>query len=207
MGREQAGSTLALDGTAFAQPDIRLMAMRTMRLTAILLPLVLLLGRGDAFGQTADERLGTLAAAAVRGYANFTIFDDVTIDVSQGTITLQGKVTSPVKRDEIGRRVGKIDGTRTVVNEIGVLPVSRLDDDLRARVARAIYNHPSFWHYAQMASPPIHIIVEHARITLTGRVATETERMLAYSLAQVGGSLGVTNALKLDSRSPEGPRQ
>ena len=45
-------------------------------------------------------------------------------------------------------------------------------------------------------------MVEHARITLTGRVASETERMLACSLAQVTGALGVTDKLKLDKWAP-----
>jgi hyperosmotically inducible protein len=66
-------------------------------------------------------------------------------------------------------------------------------------VARAIYNHPAFWRYAQMTNPPIHIIVEGGRITLTGVVDSEVDRMLANSLAQVGGSFGVTNHLKLDT--------
>jgi osmotically-inducible protein OsmY len=148
--------------------------------------------------QVSDERLGELAAEAVRNYANFTIFDDVTIEVTDRSVRLTGRVTSPSKKEELGKRVGKIDGVRALVNDIGVLPLSPVDADLRTRVARAIYNHPSFWHYAQMASPPIHIIVENSRIKLTGRVSSETERMLAFSLAQVGGALDVSNKIKLD---------
>ena len=174
--------------------------MQTTRLAILALVLAFTTGLPvpASAAQSRDERLGLLAASAVRAYSNFTIFDDVTVDVSQGTVTLQGRVTSPGKKDEIGRRVSKIDGVRAVVNDIGVLPASPVDADLRERVARAIYKHPSFWHYAQMANPPIHIVVEHARITLTGRVASETERMLACSLAQVTGSLSVTDRLKLD---------
>jgi hyperosmotically inducible protein len=113
-------------------------------------------------------------------------------------VRLTGRVTTPPKREDIAKRVSKVDGVRSLTNDIGVLPLSPLDDDLRKRVARAIYNHPSFWHYAQMASPPIHIVVENGRITLAGRVSSETERMLALSLAQVNGSLGVVSRLLLD---------
>ena len=84
----------------------------------------------------AYERLGLLAASAVRAYPNFTIFDDVTIDVNQGTVTLQGRVTSPGKKDEIGQRMSKIDGVRAVINDIGILPASPVDADLRS-VSRA----------------------------------------------------------------------
>ena len=115
-----------------------------------------------------------------------------------GTVTLNGRVTSPQKRNDIGARVAKIDGIRSVVNDIGVLPDSPLDASIRTRIASAIYNHPSFWRYASMANPPIHIIVEHARVTLTGAVGTEVDRRLAYSLALVDGTLGVTNELKID---------
>jgi hyperosmotically inducible protein len=67
-------------------------------------------------------------------------------------------------------------------------------------VARAIYSHPMFWVYAQMPVPPIHIIVEHGRITLTGAADSEVQRSLATSLAQVSGSFGVTNRIKVDRR-------
>jgi hypothetical protein len=33
-----------------------------------------------------------------------------------------------------------------VQNKIQVLPVSIFDDQLRFRIARAIYGNPSFWH-------------------------------------------------------------
>ena len=50
-----------------------------------------------------------------------------------------------------------------------------------------------------MANPPIHIIVEHGRVTLTGVVQSEVDRMLARSLATQFGALSVTNDLKTDA--------
>jgi osmotically-inducible protein OsmY len=161
-------------------------------LLALLLPPVTL------SAQITDRELGDLVVDAVTRYPNFTIFDDVNIEVDNRNVRLTGRVTTPVKKDDIGKRVAKIDGIRTLTNDIGVLPLSPYDAELRTRVARAIYNHPSFWQYASMASPPIHIIVENSHIVLTGRVNSETERMLAFSLAHVGGALDVTNRLKLD---------
>ena len=95
-------------------------------------------------------------------------------------------------------RVGKIDGVRSLTNEIQVLPLSRFDDELRVRVAQAIYNHPAFWQYASMATPPIHIIVENGHITLTGRVNSQVEKSLAFAVAHVPGSFDVRNDLKID---------
>jgi hyperosmotically inducible protein len=171
--------------------------MRTRLLAATVLGCQFLLATA-ALAQTSDRDLGERVAEAVRRYPQFSIFDDVEINVDHRAVTLDGRVTMPVKRAEIERRVARIDGIRSLTNNIGVLPVSQRDAELRMRVARAIYTHPAFWAYAQMPTPPIHIIVEGGRITLTGVVDTELERSLAFSLAQVSGNFGVTNRLKLD---------
>ena len=86
-------------------------------------------------------------------YANFTIFDDVTIEVNEGVVTLSGKVTMPYKRDDIGKRVAKVEGVKEIRNRIGVLPVSQWDDELRYRIARAIYGNSNFWNYAIDGEP------------------------------------------------------
>ena len=106
---------------------------------------------------------------------HFTIFDSVDANVKDGVVTLTGRVTMPYKRDDIEKRVAKIDGVREVRDEIAVLPVSQFDDQLRYRIARAIYSNPNFWNYAIMADPPIHIVVEHSRVTLTGVVQSDVD--------------------------------
>lgn len=148
--------------------------------------------------QISDADLADRVAAAVRDYPRFGIFDDIAIRVDNRAVTLTGRVTSPNKKSEIERAVAKVDGIRSLANEIGVLPVSRYDSELRDRLARAIYGHPSFRHYAAMPNPPIHIVVENGRVTLTGAVDNQVERMLAYSLAQVPGVFSVKNELKTD---------
>ena len=150
-----------------------------------------------AAAQISDRQLAERVAEAIVTYPRYTVFDSIDIGVDNRVVTLTGRVTTALKKDDIEKRVAKIDGIRTLTNEIGVLPVSPADDDLRLRVAHAIYNHPVFWTYAQMAVPPIHIIVERGRITLTGAADTEVQRSLATSLAQVSGSFGVTNRIKI----------
>lgn len=140
---------------------------------------------------------------SVNGYTQFTIFDDVNASVKDGIVTLTGKVTMPYKRHDIAKRVAEIDGVREVRDQITVLPVSQFDDQLRYRIARAIYGNPSFWNYAIMPNPPIHIIVEHGRVTLTGVVQSEVDRMLARSLAADFGAMSVTNNLKTDAEMRE----
>ncbi|MGE0041683.1 MAG: BON domain-containing protein [Vicinamibacterales bacterium] len=138
-------------------------------------------------------------ANQVNRYTQLTVFDSINASVDNGRIVLTGWVTMPYKRDDIERRVQKVEGVTAVENKIDVLPVSQFDDELRFRIARAIYGNSSFWNYAAMANPPIHIVVNRGHVTLEGVVNTNVERMLARSLASGYGAFGVTNALKTDA--------
>jgi hyperosmotically inducible periplasmic protein len=130
-----------------------------------------------------DLQLFHDVSKAVTRYVHFTVFDSVDANVKDGVVTLTGRVTMPFKRNDIEKRVAKIDGVREVRDEIAVLPVSQFDDQIRYRVARAIYTNPNFWNYAILADPPIHVVVEHSRVTLTGTVQSEVEKALARSIA------------------------
>ena len=155
---------------------------------------------GSAFAQDRrDVRLADDIGRSITGYVRLTIFDDINATVENGMVVLTGKVTMPYKKDDLEKRIAKIDGVHSVRNEIGVLPVSQFDDELRYRVSRAIYGNPTFWNYAAMANPPIHIIVEGGHVTLAGVVNSNVERVLARSLATGLGELSVTNALKTDA--------
>jgi hyperosmotically inducible protein len=156
----------------------------------------------DVSAQPADrDAVSEAVVRSIHDYTRFTVFDDVSVDNDEGTITLRGKVTMPFKRNDIGRRVEGIQGVRAVRNEITVLPVSIHDDALRRRIARAIYGNPAFWRYAAMPNPPIHIVVEHGRVTLTGVVPSEVDRALARSLATGFGEFSVVNALRTDAEA------
>ncbi len=146
-----------------------------------------------------DLQIFNDVSGAVTAYPQFTVFDDVSANVHDGVVTLTGNVTMPYKREDIERRVAQVDGVAAVKNDIAVLPVSQFDDQLRYRIARAIYGNSSFWNYAAMANPPIHIVVDRGHVTLTGVVNNEVERMLARSLATQFGAFSVTNDLKTEA--------
>lgn len=150
-------------------------------------------------GDRKDLQVFNDISTAVNHYAQFTIFDNVDIVVKDGAVTLTGDVTMPYKRDDIEKRVAKVDGVRQVRNEIKVLPVSASDDQLRYRIARAIYDDPNFWNYAIGPNPPIHIIVEHGHVTLTGVVNNDTDRVIARSLAHQFPAMSVKNDLKTNA--------
>jgi osmotically-inducible protein OsmY len=160
---------------------------------------LVLLSTTAAAAQPTDFQILKSVAAKVDGDAQFTIFDAVNATVNDGVVTLTGKVTMPYKRADLERRVAAVTGVRSVADRIAVLPVSSFDDELRFRIARAIYGHSNFWNYAIMPNPPIHIVVENGRVTLTGVVNSDVDRVLARSLATQFGALSVTNDLKTDA--------
>jgi hyperosmotically inducible protein len=136
---------------------------------------------------------------SVHRYAQFSIFDGIEASVTQGRVVLDGWVTMPFKKNDIDRRVRAVEGVQSVDNRIQVLPVSQFDDELRFRIARAIYGNSAFWSYAAMTNPPIHIVVNGGRVTLQGVVQSNVERHLARSLATGFASFEVTNQLKTDA--------
>jgi hyperosmotically inducible periplasmic protein len=167
---------------------------------------VSLLSLNSAFAQTPERKdlqVFNDIADQVNRYTQITIFDSISASVDDGRVVLSGWVTMPFKRDDLEKRVRKVEGVITVDNKIGVLPVSQFDDQLRFRIARAIYGHSSFWNYAMMANPPIRVVVNRGRVTLEGVVQSNVERMLARSLASGFGEFEVKNELKTDAEVRE----
>jgi hyperosmotically inducible protein len=134
-------------------------------------------------------------------YPHFTIFDSVNAEINNGVVQLTGRVTMPYKSADIERRIARLDGVTRVDNRIGVLPVSQFDDDLRFRIARAIYSNPALQMYAFRVNPPIHVIVEHGRVTLEGVVLSNMDRVVARSIASNFLAFDVKNELKTEAEA------
>ena len=150
-----------------------------------------------AADQTTHDLFKRIQEQVLR-YSFFTVFDDVGATIGDdGRVTLTGSVTGAHKQRDIAKRVAALDGVTAVTNNIAVLPVSRFDDELRYRVARAIYGNSTFWHYAARVNPSIHIVVDHGHVTLTGVVDSEVDRHFARVLATQFGAFSVTNELRL----------
>jgi hyperosmotically inducible periplasmic protein len=168
---------------------------------ALLIALMLCAATAASAQERKDLQVFRDLSDQVNRYTQFTIFDNVEASIDQGRVVLTGSVTMPFKKDDIERRVRAVTGVASVDNRIGVLPVSQFDDELRFRIARAIYSNSAFWNYAAMANPPIHIVVNGGRVTLAGVVQSNVERMLARSLATGFGSFEVRNELKTDDEA------
>jgi hyperosmotically inducible periplasmic protein len=170
---------------------------------AALVAVAVMLSASVARAAAADERkdfqVFKAVADSVNRYDRITIFDSVDIGVKNGVVTLTGKVTNDLKRDEIGKQVAKVDGVRKLNNNIAVLPLSPFDDQLRARLAKVIYGNTNFTSN-RGAVPSIRIIVENGHVTLTGVVNNDFDRQLAQTLVkEQSGVFSVKNELKTDA--------
>ncbi len=171
----------------------------TSRLCAVLLALLV---AAPAFAADSDNlQMFRAIEKQVLQYPHFTIFDSVNAEIADGVVTLTGKVTMPYKSTDLERRVSRLAGVTRVHNRITVLPVSQFDDDLRFRIARAIYSNPAFYPYAFRVNPPIHVIVEHGRVTLEGVVINNVDRVLARSIASNFLAFDVRNDLKTEAEA------
>jgi osmotically-inducible protein OsmY len=132
-------------------------------------------------------------------YPYFTIFDSVNAQVNNGVVTLTGKVTMPYKQKDIAKRVAGVDGVQSVNNQLEVLPVSQFDDELRLRIARAIYSNPAFRIYGSMVNPPIHVIVDKGHVTLEGVVLNDADKTIARAIARSSSAFSVQNDLKTEA--------
>src|SRR5262245_33019232 len=103
---------------------LRVVVSGTLFLAALALPNL-------AAADTTDDALAEKVIDTVQRYPNFSVFDDISITVENRVVTLFGRVTKPIKKEDIEKRVAKIDGIRQLISEIKVLPVSPMDDDLR----------------------------------------------------------------------------
>jgi hyperosmotically inducible protein len=149
-----------------------------------------------------DKQIAMDVARELRRYPSYSVFDHVEVAVEDGVVTLKGKVTMGYKAEEMEKRAAEVEGVKEVSNQIEVLPVSINDDQLRRALADRIYRDSLFTGYSIQPDPPIHIVVENARVTLTGVVRNEIERRKAESIARsTFGVLTVDNQLRVESES------
>ena len=108
-------------------------------------------------------------------------------------------MTHADKAGKMVELVSRVQGVTEIQNRIGVLPASSFDDRLRASVARQLYGNLLMPHVTTAA--PVHIVVDHRRVTLAGTVFSEVERRQAeHIVRQAFGVLSVQNDLEIDGQ-------
>jgi osmotically-inducible protein OsmY len=154
----------------------------------------------------------------------YGVFDNIYFGIKGDTVTLYGKASRPVLKSSAENVVKKLEGVKTVDNQIQVLPVSPNDDRIRTAVYAAIYRYPPLQRYSSARGrmgpgpsvarraggitndPPIgwhaiHLIVENGNVTLVGVVDSDGDLAIAEMRAnQVPGVFSVTNELQVASK-------
>lgn len=186
---------------------------------------------GEAFAQQMNQdevlRLAGQIRKGILTLSNYGVFDYLAFGIEPGTagykVTLKGYASRPTLKDSAERVVKNIELVESVLNEIEVLPTSRMDEDVRLRVYAKIYGHPTLSRYNPnrgvpiYGSPygfrraatlgisqdpptgyhPISIIVKNGNVILEGVVDNEGDKNIAGIQAnQVSGVFSVTNNLQ-----------
>jgi hyperosmotically inducible periplasmic protein len=143
----------------------------------------------------------------VAGRGNTTagnMFNNFTIDVKNGVVTIGGNARTPVDAASAVAIVENTAGVRDVIDNIEVAPASGMDDQLRLRIARAIYGDPVLQKYAMDPQSPIRIIVQNGHVTLDGLVLNEMDKNIAFTRArEVSGAFEVKNNIMVANQQPK----
>lgn len=152
----------------------------------------------SAGNQNADQRIEKKVFKEILTMPYYGVFDSISYEVVDGTVTLYGKVYEATNKKSAERIVKKIDGVETVVNNIEILPLSRFDDSIRIRTLNTLSDRGGLYRYLIGNNPSMRIIVERGNLTLEGFVNSTGDARLANILAnQVAGTFSVNNNLKI----------
>ena len=197
------------------------------RIASVFLPLALALpmvvyGAQEGSGRERD-RIVQQVRKEINSLTNYGVFDSINYEMDGSTVTLQGYASRPTLKDSAERVVAKIEGVDKVINQIEVLPLSNMDDGIRARMYRAIYGDnvlsrynpsrgPIMFSPARIAGgitndPPIglhsiHLVVRNGNVLLTGVVDNKADSDRANIVANgVFGVFSVNNQLQIASKT------
>jgi osmotically-inducible protein OsmY len=151
-----------------------------------------------------QARLERAVLSSLLGYSQTSIFDAVSFSVDNGVVTLLGSVHQPYRRGDLEARVARVPGVVGIDNRIAVQPVSLFDDDIRRALARQIYGDLRFVHFNRV-NPPVRIIVNNGRVTLTGVVASRVDQVQLGMIARNSPAFGVDNQLVVESEQAREP--
>jgi len=148
-------------------------------------------------GNVPDQQLQSQLADKLRydrvGYG--IAFNALGLNVQNGVVTVSGDVIDYPSRDSALSLIETTPGVKDVVDNINVLPTSPMDDDIRLRVARAIYGNSTLSRYAMDPQKPIRIVVQNGHVTLYGVVDSQMDKQLAETQAR-----SVPNVFSVDDK-------
>jgi osmotically-inducible protein OsmY len=152
-----------------------------------------------------DAEVQKRVAHAILREPRYGVFDSVGVAVENGVAVLQGSVYQPWLKDSLDRRVAEVDGVRGIKNDIRIAPASTYDDRLRAQLYGRIYGDEMFVRYSNWSEPPIRILVENGKVTLTGIVNSHVEQVKLGMIARGTLAFDVKNLVEVESEQSKEP--
>ena len=135
------------------------------------------------------------------GFGN--MFNAIGVSVDRGVVTLDGHARTYVDRASALALVSTTPGVLDVVDSIEVDPVSPLDDEIRIRVARAVYGDSALRKYMIDPAKPIRISVQRGNVSLYGTVNNRMDAQIALFRANsVPGIFSVNSYLQVPGEIP-----
>jgi osmotically-inducible protein OsmY len=173
---------------------------------------------GQQWSQNDAVRIVQELQKRIGGLPDYAVFDWITFGIRGRTLVLKGYASRPIVKQDAGNAVKGIPGIESVDNQIQVLPLSPMDDRIRAEVYNRIYTQAGLEIYNADAGrlrggfsrflaggitndPPlgyhaIHIIVDNGHVTLYGVVNNSMDSTLANMAAnQAPGVFSVDDDL------------
>jgi hyperosmotically inducible protein len=149
-----------------------------------------------------QKKLGNKLAYDRVGFGN--VFDAISLNVTNGVVTLGGHAHNYVNRDSALALVATTPGVKDMVDNIEVDPVSTLDDQTRMAVAQAVYGFSTLNRYAIDPAKPIRISVQNGHVELYGVVDSKADKETAFIRANgVAGVFSVKNYLQVAGQPSE----
>lgn len=125
----------------------------------------------------------------------YGVFDAISFDLNEDHVTLTGYVVMPITGTDVAKSVAKIEGVGQVTNKIEALPLSGMDNAIRRKIYRKIFQTADLYRYAWGITPAIRIIVKNGRVTLVGTVDNKEDARLALLAAR-----GTSGVFSLESK-------
>lgn len=119
----------------------------------------------------------------------FVPSDRITTTVTDGVVTLEGRVETWTEYDDAARAVANLAGVREVKNHLAVVPPDISKHAVRSAIEAALVRHASH------AAKHVDIAVSDGTVTLSGAVPSWSERR-----AIEGAVRGTRGVKKIDNR-------
>ncbi|HEY1754487.1 MAG TPA: BON domain-containing protein [Bryobacteraceae bacterium] len=181
-----------------SKPEARGMMVAALVLVAPALTFALSSPASSPVGES--SRLEDMVRHELATLPYYGVFDSLSFRVDAGQVILSGQVTQSVVKEDAERAVRKLPGVRSVISQIEVLPLSRMDDEIRRSTYYAVYGYGPLERYGLGSEPAIRILVKNGHVTLTGVVASAMDRAMVFQRANtVPGVFSVTNNLLIEA--------